>query len=156
MSTVTIRRLKASELFGGCRRSQLAKIDHLGTTTVVPAGTTLCVEGTPGEEFFVLVDGLVDVRNSTGALALLRSGAWFGETALLSGDRRRATVCTRSESMLLVYNRREFNALLSIAPHVRERLQRSAVHVVEGAPPTRLAWYQPLPAVLPFRMTCAR
>jgi hypothetical protein len=49
MSKATMQRLSHLELFEGCRRSQLAKIDELGGMLVVPPEQTLCVEGTPGE-----------------------------------------------------------------------------------------------------------
>jgi CRP-like cAMP-binding protein len=126
MSKTTISRLRSLELFEGCTRAQLAKIDRLGITLGFAPGRALCVEGSPGAEFFVLVDGVADVRTSSGTVALLRSGAWFGEIALIDKVPRRATVTTRSESRVIVFGRREFNTLLAIAPHVRARLQRSA------------------------------
>jgi CRP-like cAMP-binding protein len=142
MSKTTMRRIHGLELFDGCTRSQLAAIDRLGTTVDVPAGTRLCAEGMTGNEFFLLVDGLVDVRTSGGVAALLRPGAWFGEAALLDGAPRRATLVTRTESMLIVLDRREFNTLLQIAPSVRRRLRECATRVASGTAPTRQPWYQ--------------
>ena len=144
-----MQRLGRLELFEGCRQSQLEKIDELGGTLVVPPEQTLCVEGTPGAEFFVLVDGLVDVRTSTGAHALLRPGAWFGEAALIDKAPRRATVVTRTAAMLIVFGRSEFNTLLEIAPQVRTRLQRSASLVIHSAIPRRRRRYQPVPSGFP-------
>jgi voltage-gated potassium channel len=149
MSKATMQRLGRLELFEGCRRSQLEKIDELGGTLVVPSDQTLCVEGTPGAEFFVLVDGLVDVRTSTGTHALLRPGAWFGEAALIDKAPRRATVVTRTASMLIVFGRSEFNTLLEIAPQVRTLLQRSASLVIHSAIPARRRRYQPVPSGFP-------
>jgi len=131
MSKTTISRLRSLDLFEGCTRAQLAKIDRLGITLAFAPGRELCVEGSPGAEFFVLIDGVVDARTSSGAVELLRPGSWFGEIALLDKVPRRATVTTRSESLLLVFGRREFGTLLAIAPHLRERLQRSAAFFTE-------------------------
>jgi CRP-like cAMP-binding protein len=86
----------------------------------------LCVEGSPGAEFFVLVDGLVAASRSAGTVSLMRPGSWFGETALLHNRPRGATVTVRSDSTVIVFERREFNTLMSIAPQVRERLERTA------------------------------
>ena len=149
MSKATLQRLSHLELFEDCEPSQLATVDQLGAALVVPSDQTLCVEGTPGSEFFVLVDGLVDVRTSTGTHALLRPGAWFGEAALIDKAPRRATVITRTASMLIVFGRSEFNTLLEIAPQVRTRLQRSASLVIHGANPTRRRRYQPVPSGFP-------
>jgi CRP-like cAMP-binding protein len=96
----------------------------------------------PGDQFFLLVDGLVDVRTSAGVAAFLRPGAWFGEAALLDGAPRRATLVTRTESRLIVLDRREFNTLLQVAPSVRRRLRESALHVAGGTGPTNQPWYQ--------------
>jgi CRP-like cAMP-binding protein len=133
VSKTPITRLRGVELFDGCTRAQLAKIDRLGNTLVVAPGRALCVEGSPGAEFFVLVDGVLEVRTWSGTVALLRPGSWFGEIALIDTVPRRATVTTRSESILIVFGRREFNTLLAIAPQIRERLQRSAAFFAAGA-----------------------
>jgi CRP-like cAMP-binding protein len=144
MSAVTIRRLEGIELFRGCRKSQLEWIDRLGITVVRPAGRTLCSEGKPGSEFFLLVDGLVEVHSSGGRLALLHAGAWFGETALLHNTVREASVTTVVDSMLIVFDRREFNTLRDLAPQVRQRLDFTAALFARGDVPTSQPWYQPI------------
>ena len=150
MSKSTIRRLAALELFVSCRRSQLEQIDRLGVTLDVPAGRILCVEGQPGDEFFVLLAGVADVRTASGTAALVFPGGWFGETALIDGAPRRATVAARCDSTVLVFNRAEFIDLLRIAPAVARRLELAAARVVAGVVPSRGSWYQPLPASFPF------
>ena len=142
MSTITVQRIERMELFQGCRRSQLKMIDRLGTTVELSAGRELCSEGKPGSQFFLLVDGLVQVQNSCGRLALLHPGAWFGETALIHKTSQLASVTTVVESMLIVFDRREFNDLRSIAPQVRERLDFTAALFTHGDAPTSQPWYQ--------------
>jgi CRP-like cAMP-binding protein len=149
MTSASIQRLASLELFGGCRRKELARIDELAFTLDVPAGRVLCEEGAIGREFFVLVDGRVEVRKAGDAAALLQPGAWFGETALLQTTARRATVIARTRATLLVFGLREFNGLLFIAPTVRQRLEATASCVVDGMAPSRQPWYQPLTAELP-------
>jgi CRP-like cAMP-binding protein len=146
MSKATFHRIHEVELFGGCRKSELNRIDQLGFNMVVPAGRTLCAEGEPGSEFFVLLDGLVEVTTSAGDNALLRPGAWFGEAALVNNVPRSATVRTRVDSVVIVYNRREFNTLLSVAPCVRKRISTASRRVAAGSRPSNQPWYQPLTA----------
>ena len=150
MSKSTIRRLAGLELFVSCRRHELERIDRLGVIVDVPAGRVLCIEGQPGSEFFVLLSGVADVRTASGAAALVFPGGWFGETALIEGAPRRATVVARCDSTVLVFNRAEFGELLNIAPAIHASLQHSATRVVAGGYPSRQAWYQPLPASFPF------
>ena len=87
MSRTTIERLRNLELFAGCGRRELERIDQLTVTLQIPAGRRLCAEGARGEEFFVLLDGVANLHSSSGGASLLGAGAWFGE-----GDaaRRRA------------------------------------------------------------------
>jgi CRP/FNR family transcriptional regulator, cyclic AMP receptor protein len=144
MSGVSIRRLAALELFAGCRRTTLERADQLGSTIDVAAGRTLCKEGEPGTEFFVLLDGEAEVRTEAGTVAVIRPGAWFGEAALLDATPRRATVTTTTPATIIVFGKREFNGLLSIAPSVRNRLERTTSRVIGGEAPTRQPWYQPL------------
>jgi CRP-like cAMP-binding protein len=142
MSTMTMQRIEGMELFAGCRRSQLKMIDGLGAAVTLPAGRVLCREGKPGSQFFLLLDGLVQVQNSCGRLALLHPGGWFGETALIQKSTQLASVTTVLESMVLVFDRREFNELRDVAPQVRERLDNTAALFAGGDAPTTHAWYQ--------------
>jgi CRP-like cAMP-binding protein len=141
MSRAGVRRIEEIGLYSGCRRSELKIIARQGTTVTLSAGRTLCAEGKPGLEFFVLVDGLVQVRNARGRLALLHGGAWFGETALIRNQPREATVTTVVDSTVIVFDRREFNTLRDVAPRVRERLDGTAALYVRGDRPTH-PWYQ--------------
>ena len=151
MSKETIDRLRDLDLFEGCTRAQLAKIDRLGIALQFAPGRELCVEGSAGAEFFVLVDGVVDVRTSSGTTALLRPGSWFGEVALIDNVPRRATVTARSEALLIVFGRREFTTLLAIAPQVRARLQRSAAFFADNPGSRRVQSLRPGPSGAPFQ-----
>jgi len=144
VSATTIERMAGLELFCCCRHSELVRIDQLGTTIDVEAGRRLCEEGAQGCEFFVLLSGVVDVAKHEGRIAVLHPGAWFGEAALIDGPLRRATVTTRTDAALIVFGKREFKCMLTVAPTVHDRLRRSTDRVVHGWAPNEHAWYQPL------------
>jgi CRP-like cAMP-binding protein len=144
------------ELFSTCRRSTLARVDQLGYSLDVEPGRVLCREGAYGAEFFILVGGLLEVCTASGASALLRPGAWFGETALLDDGLRHATVTARTHATLLVFNRLEFSELLRIVPGMRRRLEAMSTKVVAGTRPTAQPWYQPLPQSMLATAPCTR
>jgi len=146
MTPKCIRDLAQLDLFAGCGRTTLGHIDRLGCTLDVDPGRLLCRQGATGEEFFVLENGVVDVRTADGTFAVMYPGAWFGEAALTDGNPRRATVRTRNPARLLVFGRREFRSLLDAAPRVRERVSETAARVIAGNAPTDAPWYRPLAA----------
>jgi len=140
-----LQRLASLELFSGCAPRTLRRIDTLACTVDVRPGRELCREGAIGEEFFVLLSGDLEVRRGDGSVALLHPGAWFGETALLTHERRHATVTCRTQATVLVFGKREFHALLALAPTAQARLLETCRRVDSGSTPTRLSWYEPLP-----------
>ncbi len=120
------RRIRNAELFRECRRSELAQIALLGVEIDVPPNCVLCADGTPGLEFFVLLDGIVEVRTRAGRVALIHPGGWFGELALLENGTRHATVTTVSRSALMVFGQREFASILEQFPTVEMKVRRRA------------------------------
>ncbi len=144
MPNLNLQRLARIDLFAGCRRSQLERIDSLGSALTLPPGRTLCYEGEPGSEFFVLIDGVVEVRRVGRTVARLHTGAWFGETALVNNTPRQAGVTTLLESALIVFGRREFNTLRHVSREVGERLDATAALFAAGGTPTSWVWYQPM------------
>jgi CRP-like cAMP-binding protein len=128
MGTTRIRNLAHLDLFSGCGNRQLRGIDSLCTEVAVGPARVLCTEGDIGREFFVLTAGGVTVSRDGDPLADLGTGDWFGEVALDSSRGRRiATVVTTATSRLLVFDRREFGALLGRCPLVERRLKVSSV-----------------------------
>jgi CRP-like cAMP-binding protein len=140
-----VDRMAKLDIFDGCSRRLLTAIDQLGATVDVKAGRVLCELGVLGIEFFVLLDGVADVRTASGARIRLRQGAWFGEVALLDDGYRRASVTAKTDATVLVFDRREFNALLRMAPSVRRRVELTTARIVSGIAPTSEPWYEPLP-----------
>jgi CRP-like cAMP-binding protein len=142
--TAATRRFDGIELFNGCRRRELQRIDPLGTTVVVRPFRGLCYGGEIGSQFFVLVDGTAEVESAEGRLALMHSGAWFGETELIHNTPCTASVRTLVESTLIVFSRREFNTLRRELPQVRDCLDATAALLVNGE--QSRPWYQPVKA----------
>ena len=58
-------------------------------------------------------------------LATLGEGSYFGESALLSGERRNANVSTLEESELLFLYQADFLDLIDKNPELRHRLKKS-------------------------------
>ena len=109
-------------LFSRCSRRELADIAMLADEMDFPEGRELIREGERGREFFVLVDGNVDVVRDGQKVATLGGGDFVGEVALVSRIPRIATVQTASPVRSLVISERTFSRLLDRAPQIRVKV----------------------------------
>ena len=109
-------------LFVRCSRKETQRIASISTEIDMAAGKVLIHEREYGSEFFVLVEGTVDVTRGGELVATLGPGDYVGEIALLENTPRNATVTASSPVRALVLNGREFWALLDTAPAIQRKL----------------------------------
>lgn len=117
-----IELLKRVPLFAECSKRELAEVAALADELHFPAGRTLIEEGKPGREFFVIVDGSVDIRRRGRRVAKHDGWSFYGEAALLTGKPRNATVTTTSPVQALVITDRAFDRLLRDSPSIQRKL----------------------------------
>jgi CRP-like cAMP-binding protein len=114
--------LRRVPLFEGLSRRQLVQLARVSEDLEVPAGEVLCKEGQLGREFFVIIDGEVEVTKDGKRLAVRGGGEFFGEIALLQQVPRTATVITRTSLRFFVLTRRDFQQLLRDNPGVELKI----------------------------------
>lgn len=114
--------LKQVPLFSDCSRRELTEIATITDEIHVPAGSALMEEGDAGKDFVVVVDGTVEVRRGGRRIPLKGGTNFFGETALLTGTPRNATVTTTSPVRALVITGRSFGRLLSDSPGIQRKI----------------------------------
>lgn len=92
----------------------------------VRAGDVVVKQGQPADQFYVIVSGACDVIRDGGAgretLARLGPGRYFGETGLLSGVPRTASVVAATDARLLAMGRAHFRAAMAGAAPDAEAL----------------------------------
>lgn len=114
--------LREVSLLEGCTARQLRRIARISDVIEVPPGTVVTRKGTPGDRFFVIVDGQARARVSRRQEVPLAPGECFGEMSVLDGEPRSATVVAETALRLLVIERRNFHTLLREAPDLMWRL----------------------------------
>lgn len=107
---------------------QLIEIGHRQRKTT---GTILFHEGEPGDSFYILLEGSVDIlaEKLNRHLATLEQGQFFGEVALLLGVPRTAMARVSQDALLFVINQPSFSDLLRRYPDLSNQvLQAMAQH----------------------------
>jgi CRP/FNR family cyclic AMP-dependent transcriptional regulator len=119
-----VESLKRAPLFAGLSRKELVQLARLADDTEVPAGRVLCEEGDRGREFFVLVEGEVEVRRKGRKVATLGPGDFIGEISLVEPTPRTATVTARTPLRFFVLTPRDFQRMLDENPSVERKVMR--------------------------------
>ena len=113
--------IKQVPLFADCSREELESIARHADEIDLPAGRALTVEGAPGREFVVLLDGGAVVERGGETIATLGPGDFLGEIALLTRSKRTATVTTTEPTRVLVLTDRAFRELTDRIPRMAAR-----------------------------------
>jgi CRP-like cAMP-binding protein len=122
-----IELLRRVPLFAQCSRKELAQVALVADELDVGAGKVLTREGDPGREFFVLVEGVAEVRRRGRRINTMSAGDFFGEIALVSKRPRTATVTTTEPGRLLVVTGRAFGELMRKMPSIQLKVLRTLV-----------------------------
>jgi CRP/FNR family cyclic AMP-dependent transcriptional regulator len=124
--------LKRAPLFDGLSRKELTQLARVSEDLEIPVGTALCTEGEIGHEFFVIVDGKVEVTRNDKRVATRGGGEFVGEIALLEQTPRTATVRAKTPLRVFVLTNQDFRTLINENPTVERKVLRAlARRVIE-------------------------
>jgi CRP/FNR family transcriptional regulator, cyclic AMP receptor protein len=122
-TNVDAKSLERVPLFAGLSPKEREKVARWADTVDLPAGKHLLEEGRLPHEFFVILDGEVEVMHDGEHLATLGPGDFFGEIALIEHGRRTASVVAASPTSLAVMSPIAFDAMRREMPRVAERVE---------------------------------
>jgi CRP-like cAMP-binding protein len=122
-------------LFAGCSRKELEFLVTRTDAVSVPAGQTLIKQGSPGDTFYLLLDGEATVQVDGRDRPPLHAGSFFGEISMLDRGPATATVVTSTPAQLMVMSHAQFrdaikanDQLLSqVMGAMAERLRRDSL-----------------------------
>ncbi len=135
-----VESLRKVPLFEGLSKQALGRLALTSEDVDVPAGKALCREGEIGHEFFVIVDGEVEVTKAGARLRTLGPGEFFGEIALVEHVERQATVTSLTPLRFFVLEQRGFWGMVDESPEVSRTILRTLAKrlQVNAADPTLL------------------
>jgi CRP-like cAMP-binding protein len=118
--------LRGVPLFADLDDRSLQAVAVLAREQTHRAGEVLMLEGEPGDEFYVLVDGTVRIERGGRTIRSMTPGGFLGEIALVERRPRTATATAVSDVRVLALRRHELDRLLETMPAVHRRV-RSAI-----------------------------
>lgn len=121
--TDKLEALRAVPLFADLDDRAVQAVAILARERTVKAGEILMLEGEPGEEFFVIVDGTVRIERGQRAIRSMTAGGFLGEIALFERRPRTATATAVTDLTVLVLHQHEFDRLLDTLPAVHRRIR---------------------------------
>lgn len=133
-----VEALRRVPLFEGLSKKELTELARATDELALGAGTVLCNEGALGHEFFVIVDGSVEVTKGGDRIATRGAGDFIGEIALLTRSRRTATVTATTPVRCFVLTDRAFRHVLDENRNVERKVmqalaERLAASLPDGA-----------------------
>jgi hypothetical protein len=122
------QRLKQIPLFAKLSRDDLQAVAQLVARAEYPAGSEICRQGQPGQTAYFVESGElralhVDPAGIEREVAHVGPGEYFGETSLMLGEPRDATVQVIQDATLLYLNKCDFDQLLDERPAMLNALQ---------------------------------
>lgn len=124
--------LRGLPLFELCSKRDLRRIAAIAVEREVDEGSDLIREGEPADEFYVVVEGEVEIRRRSRRVTRLGHGSFVGEIALLSRSPRTATVTATTPLRVLAISGRDFVALLDTLPELWLKVARTLADRVDA------------------------
>jgi CRP/FNR family cyclic AMP-dependent transcriptional regulator len=117
-----IEEFRSFALFEGLSDDELAQcVEPLKQVEMV-GGSSLAKQDDFAYKFFIVLDGEVDVHRDFEFITSMGPGEFFGETALVTGEKRNARVTTHTRCRLACMMGWEFKTMTeqfpSVAAHI--------------------------------------
>jgi putative ABC transport system ATP-binding protein len=126
--------LRKSEVFQHLSPTELLNIAQKMKTETFAAGDAVFRQGEPGDKFYIIGAGKLDVVIDAGGVAgkerkLVRSmaeGAFFGEKALLTGEARSASIVATTPCTLYALGKDDFHSALAASDSFNDQIRKVA------------------------------
>lgn len=121
--------LKQCDAFSRLTTGTLTNIAEQMEKEEHPTGATIIRQGEEGDKFYLIKSGVVDVIVNQGQaeeekVATLDKGQFFGETALLTGAPRNATVVAVQNVEFYTLDKLHFQAAIQTSEPLRKELEK--------------------------------
>ena len=124
-----LRLLDRVDFLAGVNREARVYLAKHAEVKEFEKGEKVCVQGTPGDEFYIVVSGEVGVflrdQSTDHQIAVLGAGEFFGEMSLLTGEPRSATIRALRDTSLLSVSKAMLQPLLVAHQELAEPISQA-------------------------------
>ena len=116
--------LQKVSMFSALSKKEVGRLAAVADERRVPSGTVLTEEGEPGDEFYVVAQGMARASIAGRKVGSIPAGSFFGELSLLDQGPRTATVTAELPMRLVVLNAKDFGKVLADVPAISLKIMR--------------------------------
>lgn len=122
--------LRQISYFQNCNNIELRDVIENGYRKIVPRSEIICLEGEPGDSFYIILSGSVEVFSAKANkyITTRYAGEFIGEMSLILGITRTASIRAMEDTILFVVDRENLHNLLAkhqrLADKISEELSR--------------------------------
>lgn len=109
-------------IFSNCTADEIAAIAGVAQEGHFQPGQIIVTQGTPGQAFYMILTGRVEILRDGTSLGAFGSGDFFGEMSLLDQAPRSATIRAIDATSCLMLSSWDFKALLERHPSIAVKL----------------------------------
>lgn len=109
-------------IFAQCTSEEIAAIDAVTQEQAFQPGQIIVSQGTPGQAFYMVLTGRVEVIRDNNSFGAYKSGDFFGDMSLLDNAPRSATVRAIEPTTCLMLSSWDFKRMLESHPSIAIKL----------------------------------
>lgn len=109
-------------IFASCTAEEIGAIAGVAQESQFAPGQIIVTQGTPGQAFYLVLSGRVEILRDGVSLGAFGPGDFFGEMSLLDQAPRSATIRAIDPTVCLMLSSWDFKALLERHPSIAIKL----------------------------------
>jgi len=109
-------------IFASCTPEEISAIAAVAQESGFQTGQIIVTQGTPGQAFYLVLAGRVEIIRDSQSLGAFGPGDFFGEMSLLDHAPRSATIRALEPTTCLMLSSWDFKALLEKYPSIAVKL----------------------------------
>jgi len=109
-------------IFASCTTEEIRAVSSVAQESYFQPGQIIVTQGTPGQAFYLILSGRVEILRGGTSLGAFGPGEFFGEMSLLESAPRSATIKAIEVTACLMLSSWDFKALLEHHPSIAIKL----------------------------------